>query len=197
MTERPESHVDVDIAACLAGDGRAWDRFCDRYAPRVYSVVRRVLSRNTGARGGGPRASCPEDIEEIVQEVFLRLIKDGFRLLATFDPARGSLNAFLACVAESMTRNALRKPTLHTVPLEEAEFLPWNPPPAPVSSPLDIIPEGLLSPREKEVLTLHLGEGLTIQETAQRLGTAPTTVSGHKYRAINRLKKRSALFLKK
>jgi RNA polymerase sigma-70 factor (ECF subfamily) len=179
LTEKPEDRL--DLRKCLAGDSRAWDGFCQRYTPLVYSVVRRILCRGHSGRANVAR----EDIEEIVQEVFLRLVKDDSRLLRSFDPGKGKTSTWLSRIAESTARNALRKPVIATIPLEEAGETPSKPSLSRQALP---IPEGILSPREKETLDLLFVEGLTVQEAAERIGTAPQTVSGHKYRAINKLR---------
>ena len=180
-TRRKKTETSVDVNACIAGDSRAWDGFCERYSPLVYSVVRRVLCRGHSGRHNATR----EDVEEIVQEVFFRLVKDDSRLLRSFDPDKGKLGAWLSRIAENAARNALRKPVIATIPLEEA----WETPSKPSLSPQALeIPEGVLSPREKETLDLLFVEGLTVQEVAERIGVAPQTVSNHKYRAINKLR---------
>jgi len=180
-TRRKKTETPVDVDACLAGDSRAWDGFCGRYTPLVYSVVRRILCRGHSGRSN----VAPEDVEEIVQEVFLRLVKDDSRLLRSFDPGKGKMSTWLSRIAENAAGNALRKPVIATIPLEEAGETPSKPGLSPQALE---IPEGILSPREKEILDLLFVEGLAVQEAAERIGTAPQTVSGHKYRAINKLR---------
>ena len=180
-TKRIETESPVDVNACLARDSRAWDGFCGRYTPLVYSVVRRILRRGHSGRHNAAR----EDVEEIVQEVFLRLVKDDSRLLRSFDPDKGKMSTWLSRIAENAARDALRKPVIATIPLEEAGETPSKPSLSPQPLP---IPEGVLSPREKEILDLLFVEGLTVQGAAERIGTAPQTVSNHKYRAINKLR---------
>ena len=54
-------------------------------------------------------APTPGDIEDLTQEVFVRLCKDDFRLLRTYDPARAGLSTWLTIVARSTARDALRR----------------------------------------------------------------------------------------
>ena len=85
---------DIDLAALGHGDKAAWDAFVRRYAGLVVSAVRGV------SRDGS-------DIEDLVQEVFVRLCKDGFRLLKTYDPARAGLSTWLTIVARSTARDGV------------------------------------------------------------------------------------------
>ena len=135
--------------------------------------------------GSSASRVAPDGHEEIVQEVFLRLVKDDSRLLSTFDPGKRKMSTWLSRIAESTARNALRKPVIATISLEEAGETPSKPslPPQALK-----IPEGILSPREKETLDLLFVEGLTVQEAAERIGVAPQTVSCHKCRAIKKLR---------
>src|SRR5262249_14536992 len=81
-----------DLQALVRGDKPAWDAFVRRYAGLILSAVRGV------AREGG-------DVEDLAQEVFVRLCKDDFRLLKTYDPTRAGLSTWLTIVARSTARD--------------------------------------------------------------------------------------------
>src|SRR6266700_302976 len=95
-----------DLAALIDGDKGAWDAFVRRYAALIMAAVRGV------AQDGGGEA------EDLAQEVFIRLCKDGFRLLKTYDPARAGLSTWLTIVARSTARDALRRRRADSVPID-------------------------------------------------------------------------------
>ena len=78
------------LDALYAGDRLAWDQFVQWSAPILHGAARRALQRLDRA-----------DVEDAVQDVFVRLCRDDFRLLRTFDPERGSLGTWLGVVAAS------------------------------------------------------------------------------------------------
>ena len=80
----PHHDPQFDLAACLRGDKSAWDSFVARYAGVIYSAVQHTFE----GRLGGKWRTHVFSVEDAVQDVFLRLIKDNFRLLAAFDPQR-------------------------------------------------------------------------------------------------------------
>ncbi|MHC4447463.1 MAG: RNA polymerase sigma factor, partial [Planctomycetota bacterium] len=94
--------MEVDLEACVNGSKQAWDAFVERYAAVILSAVRRTVSARVGDSGG-------HDVEEAAQEVFLRLIKNDFRLLRSFDPQRASLVTWLTLVSRSVAIDYLRK----------------------------------------------------------------------------------------
>ena len=71
--------MDEILKACLDGEDGGWDRFVDRYAGVIYAAVQKVLSRRLNPGDRGP-------VDDVVQDVFIRLLKDDRRLLKTFDP---------------------------------------------------------------------------------------------------------------
>jgi len=86
---------DGDLDALLRGEKEAWGRFVRRYAGLVVAAVRGV------AREAG-------EVEDLTQDVFLRLCKDDFRLLRGYDPARAGLSTWITIVARSTARRVPR-----------------------------------------------------------------------------------------
>src|SRR5215472_14923656 len=95
-----------ELAALVRGEKGAWDAFVRRYAGLIMAAVRGL------AQEGG-------DAEDLVQDVFARLCKDGFRLLKTYDPARAGLSTWLTIVARSTARDAMRRRRIQGVPIED------------------------------------------------------------------------------
>ena len=82
--------------ALLRGEKAAWDAFVRRYGGLVVAAVRGV-------------ASVYGDVEDLTQDVFVRLCKDDFRLLRSYDPGRASLSTWITIVARSTARDGLRR----------------------------------------------------------------------------------------
>jgi RNA polymerase sigma-70 factor (ECF subfamily) len=76
---------------CLAGSQDAWEAFVDRFAAPVAEVCRRTLRR-----AGRPHG--PQEAQDMLQEVFLHLLKDDFRVLRDYQ-GRAPVASYLAAVA--------------------------------------------------------------------------------------------------
>src|SRR5947207_9618752 len=91
------STVDADLAksiakcidGCIAGSKPAWDAFVQRWSAVIYAAVRRALHGRSANQG---------DIDDRVQDVFVRLIQNDYRLLKTYDAQRASLSTWLTLV---------------------------------------------------------------------------------------------------
>ncbi|MBX3278538.1 MAG: RNA polymerase sigma factor [Acidobacteria bacterium] len=79
MLGKPAAASDEDLLRrMLDGDGEAFEALYDRRQPSVYRFALRM-------------SGSPAFAEDIAQEVFLALIREG----VTFDPSRGSVAAYL------------------------------------------------------------------------------------------------------
>src|SRR5690242_5719017 len=126
------------------------------------------------------------DVEDLVQEVFVRLCKDEFRLLKTYDPSRAGLSTWLTIVARSTARDVLRRRQLPVTPIEavpEAQMAT-----APVQTERLRLPEGLLSPRQKLVLSMLYDRDMEVAEIATALGVDPQTVRSTHHKAMLKLR---------
>jgi RNA polymerase sigma factor (sigma-70 family) len=168
----------VDLAALIRGEKSAWDAFVRRYAGLILSAVRAV------ARDGG-------DPEDLVQEVFTRLCKDDYRLLKTYDPARAGLTTWLTIVARSTARDVLRRHRVPVMPIEvvpEAQLAVEDRHVEPLK-----LPEELLSPRQKLVLSMIYDRDLDVAEIAAALKVDPQTVRSTHHKAMLKLRSHFAL----
>lgn len=160
--------------ALFRGDGTAWEGFVRRYGGLVVAAVRGV-------------AAVPGDVEDLTQDVFLRLCKDDFRLLRSYDPARAGLSTWLTIVARSTARDALRRRRPEGVPLEavpEAQLAV-----APVEPVRKLkLPEALLSPRQREILAMLYDREMDVAEIARALGIDPQTVRSAHHKAMVKLR---------
>jgi RNA polymerase sigma-70 factor (ECF subfamily) len=106
-----EPELGVWLRGALTGEPRATSRLLDALRP---VLVRRAL-RVLGARA--ERA----DLEDLVQDCFVRLLADDRRLLRSWDPQRGlSLRNFVGMICERQMRLAQRARARHGAdPLDE------------------------------------------------------------------------------
>ena len=66
------------IQACIDGDATAWEEFMRRY----HRLIAGVVFRTTQKWG----ESSPTTIDDLVQEIYLKLCADEYRLLRGYDP---------------------------------------------------------------------------------------------------------------
>ena len=151
-----------ELDALARGDKGAWEAFVRRYAGLVAAAVRGV-------------AREAAEVEDLAQEVFFRLCKDDFRLLRSYDPARAGLSTWITIIARSTARDAMRRYRPISVPIEVVpEGRLAIDPVEPVRKLK--LPEALLSPRQREILTMLYDREMEVFEVAAALGIDPQTV---------------------
>jgi len=165
---------DLISQALLSGDGGAWGAFVRRYGGLVVAAVRGV-------------AQMHGDIEDLTQEVFVRLCKDNYRLLRSYDPTRAGLSTWLTIVARSTARDALRRRRADSVPLDlvpEAQLA------VDAVEPVQKLklPDALLSPRQREILAMLYDREMDVAEIAKKLGIDPQTVRSAHHKAMIKLR---------
>jgi RNA polymerase sigma factor (sigma-70 family) len=163
----------AELASLVAGDKAAWDGFVRRYAGLILSAVRGLTREGTEA-------------EDLLQEVFVRLCKDDFRLLKTYDPARAGLSTWLTIVARSTARDAQRRrrppqAALDDVPERLLAVVDVH------SEPLKL-PKDLLSPRQQLVLAMLYERDMDVAEVAKALDVDPQTVRSTHHKAMLKLR---------
>lgn len=170
------------LTAITARDQRAFAALYDRYGHLVYHRAYSLL-RERGAA------------EDVVQDVFLRV----WRRAATFDPARGTVRAWLVASAHHAALDQLRGPrgrALRELPLFTlGETTAGDGPDAAAEALLEavVVRRALaaLPPPQREALELAYFEGLSVQEIAVRTRAALGTVKGRLL--LGRAKLRAAL----
>ena len=161
-------------AALLNGDSDAWGAFVRRYGGLIAAAVRGI------ALGHG-------DVEDLTQEVFLRLCKDEFRLLRSYDPERAALTTWLTIVARSTARDALRRRRPEGVPIEAVPEAQLAVDPVEPVRKLKL-PEALLSPRQREILAMLYDQEMDVSEIAHALGIDRQTVRSAHHKAMLKLR---------
>ncbi len=149
------------------GDARAIRTLYDRYAPRVYAVVRRIAADDDLA-------------QDYAQEAWIRAIRalPTFRGDARFSTwlHRIAVNSALQALRKSDTRTKREAPPPEDVPI------------APIAKDtllqkrleraLDTLPEGM-----RQVLILHDVEGYTHEEIGDALGVTSGTSKSQLFKA--------------
>jgi RNA polymerase sigma-70 factor (ECF subfamily) len=160
--------------ALLQGDKAAWDAFVRRYGGLIVAAVRGVAP---------PHA----DIEDLTQDVFIRLCKDDFRLLRTYDPARAALSTWITIVARSTARDGLRRRRGESVPIDAVPEAQLAVQPVEPVQKLKL-PDALLSPRQRQILTMLYDREMDVAEIARALDIDPQTVRSAHHKAMIKLR---------
>ena len=147
------------IRKACDGDGRAVRALYERYAPRVYAVVRRIAGDDDLA-------------QDYAQEAWIRAIRalPTFRGDARFSTwlHRIAVNAALQAARKAQTRSKRRTEMPEQVPVGPARsdaLLEER-----LEEAMDRLPEGM-----RRVLILHDVEGYTHEEIGEALGVASGT----------------------
>jgi RNA polymerase sigma factor (sigma-70 family) len=163
-----------DLDGLLRGEKRAWEAFVRRYAGLVVAAVRAI-------------AREASEVEDLTQDVFLRLCKDDFRLLRGYDPARAGLSTWITIVARSTARDAMRRHRPVSVPIEAVPEARLAIDPVEPVRKLKL-PEAILSPRQREILTMLYDRDMEVAEVAAALGIDPQTVRSAHHKAMIKLR---------
>ncbi len=172
----------IDISSMIERARRfepeAFDAFVDEYAPRVRGFLRRIVRSN--------------DVDDMVQEVFLRVV----RTIGRYQES-GRFDAWVFQIARNLAhdhlRNHMRRGPNDGIPadwqshdqsdrvvseLEKAESL------SQVESALRRLPDA-----EREVILLrHFGQ-LTFEEIAELMGTPLGTALARSHRGLCKLRR--------
>ncbi len=176
MTAKDDDTTQL-LGLLVAGDKAAWDRFVARTTAVVYAAAQRRLAP----------FGRQDDVEDVVQDVYVKLCARQFRVLKTYDPARAKLTTWLTVVASSTAIDHLRRQKTANRPIDsvpEAE-LSVDPPADPVQVK---IPDGLLSPRQALVLEMLYKREMDAAEAAEAMGVNPQTVRSMHHKALTKLR---------
>jgi RNA polymerase sigma factor (sigma-70 family) len=157
-----------------SGDDGALRAAFDRYGELVYSICRR---------------SVPVAAADLTQEVFIA----AWRSRHTYDPAKGSLGAWLATIARNKVVDLLRSDRRR--PPTEPDTDPAAVATVGERSDVDALADRLLladalsslSPRARQVVQLAFYEDLTHEQIAARCDLPLGTVKSDLRRSLQRL----------
>ncbi|HMJ14938.1 MAG TPA: RNA polymerase sigma factor [Polyangiaceae bacterium] len=159
------------MAAYVAGDSMAFRELFRRYAPRL----RAVLRHESG-----------QDPSDLVQQTFLQL----HRARATYQQG-APFRPWLMTIARNLKREQIRRwrrqPRASELPADALAATTASAETAlEVRRALSAVNQ--LPEMEREVLTLHAAAGLSVAETAARLGATQGAVKARAHRAYRRLR---------
>ena len=170
-----ERAEELDLArSCAEGDVRAMSRLYERYAPRVFNVVTRMVGK--------------QESEELAQDAFVRVFKGihGFRggsALGTWI-YRLTMNLCLSYLSKRNRRRRLQER------YEREQVATWETPPrrrpwlrARLEAALKELPDGY-----RAVLVLHDVEGLSHKEIAAILDCREGTSKSQLHKARLRMR---------
>ena len=174
------------LAGCLRGDKAAWDGFVQQYSALVYHTINKTLTLYH-------RESRDEIVEDLYQELFVALLKDGCKKLGQFRGDRGcSLASWLRVIAARVTIDFLRRQPAPTV--EIVDTFKADQPDAPDALSAREDERALagvlatLSPRERLFIELHYRRGLAAEKVAAALKISPGAVYTQKSRILDKLR---------
>ena len=192
LEDRSDDHALVRRA--IAGVASAVEILIRRLMPVVRARVRRALGRG-GARLG------PAEGDDLVQEIWLKLIDRSGAQLLEYDPARGaSLEGYVGMIAEREAGNFLRRSSAqkrggHLVTVEPGAELPSSAPSPEESASASDLAARLGEHLEKElpargllVFRYAFTDELPPNEVAKILGVTVQVIYNwqHKIRAAAR-----------
>jgi RNA polymerase sigma-70 factor (ECF subfamily) len=169
------------IRRVAEGDTVAFERVYDAFSGILYSLALRMLER-------------PEDTEELLQEVFLKIWRDA----EAYDPRRGVPLAWAITITRHKAIDKIRSTTrrLRLYEAAEAEAKSNSVPlPQPVNNAestenAQAVRESLgrLAPEVRESIELAFFGGLSHSQIASRLSLPLTTVKSRIRRAMMQLR---------
>lgn len=165
-----------DWGKLLDGEKAAWDRFVREHAGVIFGAV----------RGRLVPAGRTDDVEDVVQEVFVKLCRNDFKLLRSYDPGRAKVTTWLTVIATTTSIDHLRRQRSGRRSLDEVPEAALSIESEPTFAPK--IPEGLLSARQSAVMTLLYDREMEVAEAATLLGVDPQTVRSMHHKALTKLR---------
>jgi RNA polymerase sigma-70 factor (ECF subfamily) len=181
MTGEPQASIDRElVAAALDGQRAAVARLVARLTPVIQARVARCVLRYK-PRSGQVR----QDVDDLAQDVFMRLFEQRGRVLSSWDPARGlSLENFAGLVAERLAISSLRTGKRNPWREDEADEEALAAVPSAEAGPAEEVASadfmGRLHERLRETLTplgLHLFNLLYVEERSVDEVCAATKLS--------------------
>jgi len=170
--------------ACAAGHNSAWEIFLTRYREKLYQCALRIAREDSAAR---------ELADTLYADLYGTNTREGVRVskLASYT-GRGSLEGWLRTVLAQEYVNRYRR-TKRLVSLDEeseegVQFRAPDPEPAGADLRLAQATDevlGLLSGKDRTVLSAYYLDGRTLAEIARMLGVHESTIS----RKLDRLAK--------
>lgn len=184
----PLSEIDRKLLQrCLARKPRAWEEFVDRFLGLVVHVVNHTATVRSIRLG-------PQDLEDLVAEVFLTLVNDDMAILRRFR-GESCLSAYLTVVARRIVVRELlqRKVTASLTDFLDASHAAYDRGPSPEEritnrDEVQRMLERLEEPEAAVVRMYHL-EGKSYHEISLKVGMPENSVGPTLSRARAKLRR--------
>lgn len=166
------------IRKCATGDREAFEDFYDRFAPRVFGLLFKLIGR---------RDQAEDVLQEVMSEAWVRCSR--------FDPSLGSAATWVLMIARSRGIDAVRRKkglNARMTSLAEgpARALATGDSPTPASAPPQPMLRAALSalpPEQQTVIEMAFYRGLTRDQIAETLNIPVGTVKTRIRLGIRRL----------
>jgi len=183
MSSRPAIHEDIDASVVhkiADGDVAAFEEFYDASIGVLYSLGQRILQH-------------PEDVEELIQDVFTKIWQDA----SHYDPSRGAPLAWAIMITRNRAidrvRSNARRFNLQEAAAREAESSVTEAEPTRSAERAEssrAVHDSVasLSPEVRETIELAYFGGLSQSQIARKLSIPLTTVKSRIRTAMVRLR---------
>lgn len=113
LTAPEEARLLAELLSARADRERVWSVFVARFGRLIGSCVRGALVRYSAP-------ARPDDVDDLVGEVWIALLDDDLRRLRAFSPDRGArLSTFIGLVATNHTIDRLRRRRIDVTSLDD------------------------------------------------------------------------------
>lgn len=168
----------LNLNKLCVGDKRAWSSFVGRYSKVLYAAVAKLMAAHA-------KDFHEHDLNEVVQNILLKLVKDDYKLLKSYDAKKASAVTWLNIIARTTAIDYLRsrRHQYFYQDGDEQELM------AKEDSPdIRVLPENLLSERETLVLHFLYNENRKVVDVATYLGVKAQTVRSTKHKALTKIR---------
>jgi len=173
--------IDEDeLYGLISGEKKSWDRFVKSSASLIHAMVYRTMQHYQGY-------VQQDEIQDAVQNVYEKFLKEDKALLKKYDPAKASLSTWIGLISRSVTIDLLRKKKSHAS-LNESITTKERSVENEIHEKIDL-PKGLLSGRQELILRLLFDKEMDPDEVAAFLGVEVQTIRSSKHKAIEKLRK--------
>ena len=131
-------------------------------------------------------------VEDLAQNIFVRLLEDNARRLRFFSSSKGTLESYVAKIAHNSLINHIQRHFKASRNIDIADIpepIDEDTPSLPMAEDWEIIAAlETLTARERQVIELLYEGNLSTSEAATNLGISPDTIRSEKSHALKKLK---------
>jgi RNA polymerase sigma-70 factor, ECF subfamily len=182
----------------LSGSPRAWREFHVLYDRLIYRCIAKVTARFALRMSG-------DDVAEIYATLLVQLCSNDMGKLRSFDAARGKrLSSWIGLLAVNCAYDHLRalrsepkRASLDEIEVEEMRTdAPQPDEVLDLKERADLVREILrdFSEKDREFVSLYFGEGLDVEQIAERMHISVKTVYSKKHKIQTRIEARLSSF---